>query len=88
MCFYKYFVDNVDYMLTNVIGPKIDNIHLKITDSHFITTAKSKEIIFNIISSGDKMNITCSFKKGIVKNKKRFERCIYKAYKQLIHDVE
>ena len=54
-----------------------------IEDIHFLTLAKDKEIVFNIISSNDNINIICSFKEGVIGDKKRFEECIYKAYESL-----
>lgn len=85
---YKYFLNKIDYTLTNIIGPSIEelneNYKIKISDVRFLIASKSNEVIYNIVSSGNNINIICSFKKGVIKNKKRFEKCIYKAYKQLI----
>jgi hypothetical protein len=44
-----------------------------VEDIHFLTLAKHKEIVFNIISSNDR----------IIQDKSRFEKCIYMAYENL-----
>ena len=78
-----------DYVYTNITGPSIKNIcanpDVKLNNIHFLTKSKGDAITFNIISSDNNINIICSFKKGKIKNKKRFEKCIYKAYKSLIN---
>ena len=76
---YSYIIKSSDYVFTNIIGPKHDTIE----DVHFLTKPTYKEVIFNIISSNDNMNIICSFKEGVIE-KERFEQCIYKAYSELI----
>jgi hypothetical protein len=76
--FYSRIIKTSDYIFTNMIGPKQEIIG----DIHFLTKPTYKEVIFNIISSNDNMNIICSFKEGVI-NKERFEQCIYKAYEQL-----
>jgi hypothetical protein len=76
---YSYIIKSSDYVFTNIIGPK----HEIIEDVHFLTKPTYKEVIFNMISSNDNMNIVCSFKEGVIE-KERFEQCIYKAYSELI----
>ncbi len=76
---YDSVIQNCDYSYSNIIGPKNDNIE----NIHFLTVAKDKEIVFNIISAVDNINIICSFKEGVLKDKERFEQCIYKAYEEL-----
>lgn len=76
---YSYIIKSSDYVFTNIIGPK----HGIIEDVHFLTKPTYKEVIFNMISSNDNMNIVCSFKEGVI-DKDRFEQCIYKAYSELI----
>lgn len=76
---YSRIIKSSDYIFTNIIGPK----HGIIEDVHFLTKPTYKEVIFNIISSNDNMNIICSFKEGVIE-KERFEQCIYKAYSELI----
>jgi sterol desaturase/sphingolipid hydroxylase (fatty acid hydroxylase superfamily) len=49
-----------------------------------LTKSKGNSIVFNIISCEDKINVICSFKTNKIKNKKRFEKCIYRAYNELI----
>jgi len=79
--FYSSYIHKCDYVYSNIIGP----LHEEIDKIHFITTAKDKEIVFNIISSNNNINIICSFKEGIVKDKERFEKCVYDAYNSLIN---
>lgn len=78
----------IDYIFTNVVGPpynEIENIsNLKLKNMRFLLNPKHKEIVYNIISFNNKINIVCSFNEGIIKDKKRFEKCIYKAYKSLL----
>jgi hypothetical protein len=76
---YNSLIQRSDYIYSNIIGPS----HEIIEDIHFLTLAKNKEILFNIISSNDNINIICSFKEGVIEDKKRFEECIYKAYESL-----
>ena len=77
---YESVIYRCDYVYTNVIGPT----HESFEDIHFLTLAKNKEIVFNIISSNDHINIICSFKEGVLEDKRRFEECIYMAYEHLI----
>lgn len=89
-CIYDFFLYKIDYVFTNMIGPPIKEINsmnndLNVSDIHFMLTTKMDEIIFNIISCDDKINIICSFKKGKIVDKKRFENCIYKAYNSLMN---
>ena len=72
-----------DYVYSNIIGPTIENIN----NIHFLTLAKDKEIVFNIISSGENINIICSFKEGTIKDKEHFEKCIYEAYDSLMKTI-
>lgn len=86
--FYNNTLTNVDYIFSNIVGPPSNIVPIEncsITDIHFLTTAKKSEIVFNIVSSGDNININCSFKKGVIKNKKKFRLCIYEAYNELIN---
>jgi len=82
---YNDICNNFDYVYSNIIGPSTKDFNIKINDMHFIIAPKNKEIVYNIVSSNEEnINIICSFKKGIIKNKKRFKKCIYKAFKELI----
>jgi len=87
---YDSIIYNSDYIYSNIIGPPIkeinENSDVNISDIHFLTTTKMDEIVFNIISCEDKVNIICSFKEGRIKDKKRFEKCIYRAYNSLINE--
>lgn len=86
---YNFFINSSDYIYTNVIGPSIKDINessdMNISNVHFLITSKMDEIIYNIISCNDKINLICSFRKGRIKDKKRFEKCIYKAYNHFIN---
>lgn len=76
---YNSIIQRCDYIYSNVIGPSHENIE----DIHFLTLAKDKEIVFNIISCDDNINIICSFKEGVIGDTARFEECIYAAYESL-----
>jgi hypothetical protein len=85
---YKNLTTSFDYIFSNIIGPSFKNDNCKITDIHFLTTANSKEIIYNIISFENNINLICSFmKNGPIQNKKRYEKCIYKAYDLLLKSI-
>lgn len=84
---YEEIIHNCDYIYSNVIGPPIkevneSNVHL--TNIHFLTKSKGNSVVFNIISCENKINMICSFNADKIKNKKRFEKCIYRAYNELI----
>lgn len=81
---YDNVLSNCDYVYSNIIGPDLDTISIPVTDIHFATVAKNREIVFNIISCKDKVNIVCSFKKGRITDKERFRSCIEQAYKSLL----
>jgi len=76
-------MDNSDYVFTNIIGPCPDCLNVNISDAHFIVTPKNGEIVYNIISSGENINLVCSFKQGVIDDVKRYEACIYEAYDSL-----
>jgi hypothetical protein len=82
--FYEVILEQSDYIYSNIIGPPRKDIHPDIEDIHFVTKAKDHEIIYNIISYEDKINIVLSFQEGVIQDKVRFEECIYKAYEELI----
>ena len=69
-----------DYIFTNMIGPEVTNND--IDDIRFLVTPVNNEIIYNIISSKNKMNIVCSYSNNSI-NKKTFKKCIYEAYNEL-----
>jgi len=77
-------MNNSDYTFSNMIGPDLKDFgDLKVTGIHcFVKT--NKIIKYIIISSGDNINITCTFKEGLIKNKKKFKKCIYKVYSDLV----
>lgn len=86
---YEAIIFNCNYIYSNIIGPPVKEINenndIELNDIHFLITTKIDEIVFNIISCEDKVNIICSFRKGRIQDKKRFEKCIYKAYNSLIN---
>ena len=77
---FDYVTQRIDYVYTNIIGPS----HEEIKDAHVITIPQNCEIVFNIISSDDNINLICSFKEDVIQDKKRYEECIYKAYESLL----
>jgi hypothetical protein len=84
--YYKKYIEKSNYIYSNIIGPSFKNAPFKISNIHFLTTAKNKEIIYNIISSNNNINIVCSFQENIIKDKKRFEQCIYASYNSLLRN--
>lgn len=87
---YDSLTCDVDYIYSNIIGPPVKEINketnLNLKNISFLIKSKGNGIIFNIISYENKINIICSFKKNKIKDKKRFENCIYEAYETLITD--
>ena len=84
---YEEIIHNCDYIYSNVIGPPIKEVNesnANVSNIHFLTKSKGNSIVFNIISCENKINIICSFQTNKIKNKKRFEKCIYRAYNELI----
>jgi hypothetical protein len=79
--FFDAIMNSSDYIYTNIIGPKITNVELK--NIHFLINPINNEIIYNIVSFENNVNIICSFKEGIIQDKKLFKQCIYKAYKEI-----
>jgi hypothetical protein len=86
---YESIIYDCDYIYSNIIGPSVKEFNkqynLDLNNIHFLTKSKGNGITFNIISSENKINIICSFNKGKIKDKKRFEKCIYRAYNSIIH---
>jgi len=76
------YLNKIDYTFSNIIGPTIKEY--KLTDIHFLTIPVKEEIIYNIISSGNNVNIVCNFKEGIIADKAQFEKYIYEAYASLL----
>jgi len=79
---YDMVMKSSDYVYTNIVGPNIDNI----TNIHFLINPINNEIIYNIVSSNNNINLICSFKEGIIQDKKLYTQCIYKAYDDLIEE--
>lgn len=77
---YNNSTTSLDYVFTNIIGPDVNNKQIK--DIRFLVTPINKEVIFNIISTKNKLNIVCSFINNSI-DKARFEKCIYEAYNEL-----
>jgi hypothetical protein len=86
---YNSFINDTDYVFSNVIGSDIKNIsYYPIINIHFLTTPKNNEVMYNIISFGDYINIVCSFKKsGFIQDKKKFKECLYKTYGNIINEI-
>jgi hypothetical protein len=84
---YTTVLDHTDYVYSNVIGPSrfFFTNDIKVTNIHFLTNASKREIVYNIISCDDNINIICSFKKGVISNKRKFKQCLYKAYSTIIN---
>ena len=89
-----YMLNNVDYLYTNVIGPASSGLGVQgpassgldqgpALDINFQITPRNKEIIFNVISCSSVINITCSFKEGVIDDKVRYEKCIRTAYEEI-----
>jgi len=85
---YNTFINDTDYVFSNVIGPDVKNIlDYPIKSIHFLTTPKNNEVMYNIISFGDYINIICSFKKsGFIQDKKKFKNCLYKTYTDIMNE--
>lgn len=75
--------ENIDYNYTNIICPDSKRFPI-IENARFLTTTIKKEVCFNINSFGSTINIVCTFKNGVVKDKKWLEECIYEAYNSLL----
>ena len=93
-----YMLNNIDYVYTNVIGPASSGLGVQGPASsglgvqgpassdinlNFQITPRNKEIIFNVISCYSLINITCSFKEGVISDKERYEKCIRAAYEEI-----
>jgi hypothetical protein len=79
---------NMDYIFSAIIFPSIKEINtIKINDAHYVDNTYNSEVMYNIVSCGNNVNIICSFKEGIIEDKARFEKCIYEAYNSLINDL-
>lgn len=81
--FFNMSIDSSDYVYTNIIGPPSDKFNVKLKDIHFLINATNNEIIYNIISYKNNVNIICSFKEGVIQDKKLFQQCMNKAYAEL-----
>ena len=81
--FHKFIFENIDYNYTNIIGSK-EKCRPNVTNARFLTTTIKEEICFNIISFDNVINIICTFKNGVVKDKKKLEESIYEAYNVLL----
>lgn len=87
--FYNLAGSQQDYMYTNMISPSFASLKddLQITNVNFLISSNYNTIIFNSISVENNVNLICSFKNGIIPNKKKFKKCVYKAYKKLLKTV-
>ena len=84
---YDVISKDINYVYSNMIGPSCENFKYKISDIHFLTTPKDDEITYNIISYDNNINIICSYKKGVIEDPERFEKCLYEAYNNLINTI-
>ena len=87
---YSMGMEYIDYSFSNIIGPSKEELTKiqfgdEIGNMRFFMRPKSNEIIYSIISSNDDINISLSFKNGVVKNEEDFKNCINKAYDELIN---
>ena len=85
---YNNFINDTDYVFSNVIGSDIASLFsYSIKRIKFLTTPKNNEVMYNIASFGDYINIICSFKKGgFIQDKKKFKVCFYKTYSEIIKE--
>jgi hypothetical protein len=67
-----------------MIGPSNKNLEIKVTNIHFMCNPEDKEIMYNIISYDNNINLICCFKEGIIENKEEYKKCLYEAYKEFI----
>jgi hypothetical protein len=85
--FTKYFTNDInkcDYVFTNMIGPSTKDYEYKTTNIHIMCNPEDKEIIYNIISYDNNINIICCFKEGVIENKEEYKKCLYEACKEFI----
>lgn len=80
---FDLYSTHCDYIFTNMIAPSNDEIN--VTNMYFLTKHINNSIMFNTMSFKDNINIICSFKKNLIKNKDEYEKCIYKAYDDLLN---
>lgn len=80
---YNLFLEQADYVYTNVMGPSRKHMLPEIEKMSFVVKAKDNEIVYNILSYEGVIQICLSFREGTIQDKKRFEQCIYKAYEEL-----
>ena len=83
-------MEYIDYSFSNIIGPSKEELTKiqfgdEISNMRFFMRPKSNEIIYSIISSNNDINISLSFKNGVIKNEEDFKNCINKAYDDLIN---
>ena len=80
---YNNSPSSIDYFFSNIIGPDLTNTYA--TDFKFFVLPTKNEVLFNVTSSANNMNITCTyFDHGKCIDKERFRKCVYDAYIQLI----
>jgi hypothetical protein len=87
---YSMGMEYIDYSFSNIIGPSKEELTKiqfgdEISNMRFFMRPKSNEIIYSIISSNNDINISLSFKNGVIKNEEDFKNCINKAYDDLIN---
>ena len=93
---YNKITDNLDILYTNMIGPEKKNFHdqydncilfnkkkITIDNVSFVMNHKKKEMIFNIISYNNTINVVISFPENIY-NKKKLINAINCAYNDIL----
>lgn len=83
--FTDFYLNHINYAFTNIIGPPIQQSNdILIKNMHFIVEPYNSEIVYNVVSCGDNINIICSFREGIISNKLKFKQCIHDAFNDLM----
>lgn len=81
---YNRIMEKSNYAFSNIIGPDLQNVPIKITNIGFLTTPKNSEIVYNIISYQNNITLNVTFKKDRIKDKDKYLQCLRNAYKDLL----
>jgi len=80
----KLLINKTDIIYTNIIGPDIslyENIMaLKVKDINLMLVPYDDKICYSIITANDNINISITYKDGVIDDEKRFKKCIDEAY--------
>ena len=75
-----------DLIYSNIIGPSPEDTDIlgigPASDIYFVLN--SPGITYNIISYDDHINITISFKTGIILNKRHYKNCVFDSYNEIL----